>query len=52
MFPGVISSSLEPHGVDGPVGSSFSNYQYPVIGMVLPILLLCLHSELTSFPLF
>ncbi|CAD0108501.1 unnamed protein product, partial [Aureobasidium uvarum] len=31
MFPGVISSDLEPHGVDGPVGSSFSNYQYPVI---------------------
>jgi choline dehydrogenase-like flavoprotein len=31
MFPGVISSDLEPHGLDGPVGSSFSNYQYPVI---------------------
>ncbi|KAI5238533.1 glucose-methanol-choline oxidoreductase [Aureobasidium subglaciale] len=31
MFPGTISSDLEPHGVDGPVGSSFSNYQYPVI---------------------
>ncbi|KAI4721172.1 glucose-methanol-choline oxidoreductase [Aureobasidium sp. EXF-10727] len=31
MFPGVISSDLETHGVDGPVGSSFSNYQYPVI---------------------
>lgn len=32
MFRGVISSDLEPHGLDGPVGSSFSNYQYPVIG--------------------
>ncbi|KAI4754110.1 glucose-methanol-choline oxidoreductase [Aureobasidium sp. EXF-3400] len=31
MFPGVISSDLEPHGLDGPVGSSFSNYQYPVL---------------------
>ncbi|KAI4725796.1 glucose-methanol-choline oxidoreductase [Aureobasidium sp. EXF-10728] len=31
MFPGVISSDLEPHGINGPVGSSFSNYQYPVI---------------------
>ncbi|KAG9689864.1 alcohol oxidase, partial [Aureobasidium melanogenum] len=31
MFPGVISRDLEPHGIDGPVGSSFSNYQYPVI---------------------
>ncbi|TIA55450.1 glucose-methanol-choline oxidoreductase [Aureobasidium pullulans] len=31
MFPGVISSDLSPHGIDGPVGSSFSNYQYPVI---------------------
>jgi hypothetical protein len=38
MFPGVISSDLEPHGVDGPVGSSFSNYQYPVIGKFLPSL--------------
>jgi hypothetical protein len=36
MFPGVISSDLEPHGIDGPVGSSFSNYQYPVIGKFLP----------------
>jgi hypothetical protein len=49
MFPGVISSDLEPHGIDGPVGSSFSNYQYPVIGMVLPISLLYGRSELTSF---
>ncbi|THY13257.1 glucose-methanol-choline oxidoreductase [Aureobasidium pullulans] len=31
MFPDVISSDLSPHGIDGPVGSSFSNYQYPVI---------------------
>ncbi|KEQ75289.1 alcohol oxidase [Aureobasidium namibiae CBS 147.97] len=31
MFPGVISLDLEPHGLDGPVGSSFSNCQYPVI---------------------
>ncbi|THY70446.1 glucose-methanol-choline oxidoreductase [Aureobasidium pullulans] len=31
MFPCVISSDLSPHGIDGPVGSSFSNYQYPVI---------------------
>ncbi|KAI4734049.1 glucose-methanol-choline oxidoreductase [Aureobasidium sp. EXF-12298] len=31
MFPGIISTDLEPHGIDGPVGSSFSNYQYPVI---------------------
>lgn len=31
MFPGLVSTDLEPHGVDGPVGSSFSNYQYPVI---------------------
>ncbi|GAB7332450.1 hypothetical protein MBLNU13_g04253t2 [Cladosporium sp. NU13] len=30
-FPGVISDDLSPHGTDGPVGSSFSNYQYPVI---------------------
>jgi hypothetical protein len=36
MFPGVISSDLEPHGLDGPVGSSFPNYQYPVIGKFLP----------------
>ncbi|CAD0095458.1 unnamed protein product [Aureobasidium vineae] len=41
MFPGVISSGLEPHGIDGPVGSSFSNYQYPVIGK--------LHLPLTSW---
>lgn len=34
MFPGLISTDLEPHGIDGPVGSSFSNYQYPVIGML------------------
>ncbi|KAK6000419.1 hypothetical protein QM012_003665 [Aureobasidium pullulans] len=31
MFPGIISTDLEPHGINGPVGSSFSNYQYPVI---------------------
>ncbi|KER00065.1 GMC oxidoreductase [Aureobasidium subglaciale EXF-2481] len=31
MFPGTISSDLKPHGIGGPVGSSFSNYQYPVI---------------------
>lgn len=30
-FPGIISDDLSPHGTDGPVGSSFSNYQYPVI---------------------
>ncbi|KAI5198035.1 glucose-methanol-choline oxidoreductase [Aureobasidium subglaciale] len=38
MFPATISSDLEPHGIDGPVGSSFSNYQYPVI--ILPLRLL------------
>lgn len=26
-----ISSDLSPHGTQGPVGSSFSNYQYPII---------------------
>jgi len=26
-----ISSDLSPHGLSGPVGSSFSNYQYPII---------------------
>ncbi|KAL8954545.1 MAG: hypothetical protein Q9183_007061, partial [Haloplaca sp. 2 TL-2023] len=26
-----ISGDLEPHGTDGPVGSSFPNYQYPVL---------------------
>ncbi|KAG9964118.1 alcohol oxidase, partial [Aureobasidium melanogenum] len=31
MFPGIISRDLEPHGIDGPMGSSFPNYQYPVI---------------------
>lgn len=36
MFPGVISSDLSPHGIDGPVGSSFSNYQYPVISKPHP----------------
>lgn len=30
-FPGVISEDLAPHGTDGPVDSSFSNFQYPVI---------------------
>ncbi|GAB7337029.1 hypothetical protein MBLNU457_g2441t1 [Dothideomycetes sp. NU457] len=30
-FPGIISTDLSPHGIDGPVGSSFSNYQYPII---------------------
>lgn len=30
-YPGVISDDLSPHGTDGPVGSSVSNYQYPVI---------------------
>lgn len=30
-FPGVISDDLSPHGTHGPVGSSFSHYQYPVI---------------------
>jgi hypothetical protein len=30
-FPGIVSDDLSPHGADGPVGSSFSNYQYPVI---------------------
>jgi hypothetical protein len=30
-FPGIISADLSPHGTEGPVGSSFSNYQYPVI---------------------
>lgn len=37
MFPGVISTDLEPHGIDGPVGSSFSNYQYPVISKISPL---------------
>lgn len=27
-----ISSDLSPHGTSGPVGSSFSNYQYPIMG--------------------
>jgi hypothetical protein len=52
MFPGVISSDLEPHGVNGPVGSSFSNYQYPVIGKFFPSLTSLFKSKLTSFPLF
>jgi hypothetical protein len=26
-----ISSDLSPHGTTGPVGSSFSNYQYPIM---------------------
>jgi len=26
-----ISSDLSPHGTNGPVGSSFSNYQYPIM---------------------
>lgn len=39
MFPGVISSDLSPHGIDGPVGSSFSNYQYPVISKPHPSIL-------------
>lgn len=30
-FPDTISTDLSPHGTDGPVQSSFSNYQYPVI---------------------
>lgn len=30
-FPGVISEDLAPHGTNGPVDSSFSNFQYPVI---------------------
>ena len=30
-FPGIISEDLAPHGTDGPVDSSFSNFQYPVI---------------------
>ncbi|KAK4981153.1 hypothetical protein LTR28_003812 [Elasticomyces elasticus] len=30
-FPGIISTDLFPHGTNGPVGSSFSNYQYPII---------------------
>ena len=38
MFSGVISSDLEPHGLDGPVGSSFPNYQYPVIGTIFLLL--------------
>lgn len=38
MFPGIISTNLEPHGIDGPVGSSFSNYQYPVISKISPLL--------------
>lgn len=38
MFPGLISTDLEPHGIDGPVGSSFSNYQYPVISKTLPLI--------------
>lgn len=30
-FPGIISEDLAPHGTDGSVDSSFSNYQFPVI---------------------
>ncbi|KAM0716125.1 hypothetical protein Q7P37_008639 [Cladosporium fusiforme] len=30
-LPGIISTDLSPHGTNGPVGSSFSNFQYPVI---------------------
>ncbi|KAH0372234.1 alcohol oxidase, partial [Aureobasidium melanogenum] len=39
MFPGLISTDLKPHGIDGPVASSFSNYQYPVISKIHPALL-------------
>jgi hypothetical protein len=46
MFPEVISLDPEPHGIDGPVGSSFSNYQYPVIGMTSPFLCLWTESKL------
>lgn len=35
-FPGIISTDLAPHGTDGPVESSFSNYQYPVIRKETP----------------
>ncbi len=35
-----ISGDLSPHGTDGPVGSSFSVYQYPVLGMDLLIYLI------------
>ncbi|CAD0088312.1 unnamed protein product, partial [Aureobasidium mustum] len=35
MFPGIISTDLEPHGVDGPVGSSFSNYHWDSIGVAI-----------------
>jgi len=30
-FPGLISTDKSPHGNEGPIGSSFSDYQYPVI---------------------
>lgn len=32
-----ISGDLTPHGTTGPIGSSFSRYQYPIIGeLALP----------------
>ncbi len=30
-YPGIVSTDLSPHGTDGPVGSSFANFQYPVM---------------------
>jgi hypothetical protein len=30
-FQELISTDMSPHGAGGPIGSSFSNYQYPVI---------------------
>ncbi|KAL8814961.1 MAG: hypothetical protein Q9223_005860 [Gallowayella weberi] len=31
-----ISSDLGPHGTDGPVGSSFPQYQYPILSTIIP----------------
>ena len=31
-----ISSDLEPHGTDGPIGSSFPQYQYPILKYFYP----------------
>lgn len=50
MFPGIISTDLEPHGIDGPVGSSFSNYQYPVISRIFPLPLISAISWLLTLP--